>query len=111
MKEIKKLNSKHLKMIEYAVANPLCTQGDIAAYVGTTQSWVSQVYNSPVFQEALKARLKEIWQDSARIAQQQMINLAKSGDFRSCAYILDSLGYKPKDEIDLTNKIIQIDIE
>ena len=65
------------------------------------------------FQEELKNRLSEQWQDSERIAVSTMQMLASEGDFKASKYILDSLGYAPAQKIEAdvhsTDIIINID--
>ena len=53
------------------------------------------------FVSALDARIKEIWKDSEMLAVNAMRNLALQGNFNANKYILDSLGYAPKQQVEM----------
>ena len=68
----------------------------------------------PEFQEEIKNRLKEKWEDSERLAVETMQSLAREGDFKASKYILDSLGYAPAQKLEANVKgalEINIDID
>lgn len=111
MDYLRKLSPKHLSMIETIIANPTITQNQLAAQFDLAQPNVSKIMSSTVFKEELANRLRDEWKGSVKIAQKTMIDLAKNGDYKASEYILNSNGYKPKEEIDLNNKVIQVTIE
>ena len=66
----------------------------------------------PEFQEELKKRLAEQWQNAESLAQKKMIELASDGNFQANKYILDSLGYAPVQKIEAdVHTEINIEIE
>jgi hypothetical protein len=56
----RRLRPWHEEMIDYMLANPRATQGEIAKYYGKTESWVSLVINSDMFKSAYKQRRAEV---------------------------------------------------
>ena len=55
-----KVGYSHRDMIDYIIANPRVTQGQLAARYGYTQSWVSNVMASDAWKSALAARRTEL---------------------------------------------------
>lgn len=102
------LKARQLKLIEALLANPMLPDTEIAKQIGINRNTVRVWKQNPEFQEELKRRLNEQWNDSERMAVHTMQMLASEGDFKASKYILDSLGYAPaqKIEADLHNEII-----
>lgn len=102
------LKARQLKLIEALLANPMLPDTEIAQQIGINRNTVRVWKQNPEFQEELKRRLNEQWQDSERTAVHTMQTLASEGDFKASKYILDSLGYAPtqKIEAELHNEII-----
>jgi hypothetical protein len=59
-KHPQKLNYSHAAMVDLIIANPGITQNALAAHFGYTAAWVSTIFASDVFQDALAERTKEI---------------------------------------------------
>lgn len=53
---VAKLRYTHADMIDYILANPAISQGDLAARYGYTQAWICQVMQSDAWQVAFAAR-------------------------------------------------------
>ena len=51
--QIQKLSVKHEAIMDYLLANPGMSLGDLAAHFGITQTWLSVVIHSPAFQDRL----------------------------------------------------------
>ena len=60
MPEIQKVSYTHDGMIDLIVAQPMISQGQLAAHFGYTQSWICQIMQSDAFQDRLEARRKEL---------------------------------------------------
>lgn len=106
------LKARQLQLIEALLSNPMIPDTEIAKQIGINRNTVREWKKNPEFQEELKNRLSEQWQDSERMAVTTMQTLASEGDFKASKYILDSLGYAPaqKIEADLkTDIVINID--
>lgn len=56
---IAKLSIRHEAILQYLLANPIVTMGEVAEKFGVTQSWLSVVMNSEAFLEA-RERYQEI---------------------------------------------------
>lgn len=59
--QVAKLSSRHEDIMNYILANPLVSLGDIAGKFGVTQPWLSVIINSDVFKELLSQRREEIF--------------------------------------------------
>lgn len=111
MKQIKKLNARAKAIIERWIAEPTLTQQQLAEEFGTTPSWVCQIVNSPVFKEEMDRRLREVWKDSVKIAVNTLKNAAAQGSESAARYILDTNGYQPKQQLEIENKVITIELD
>lgn len=106
------LKPRQYKLIEALIANPMLPDTEVAAMLEINRNTVREWKRKPEFQEELKRRLAEIWQDSERMAMETMQTLAREGDFKASKYILDSLGYAPTQKIEADIKTdIVINIE
>lgn len=94
------LRARQLELIEAMMANPLTPDTKLAQEIGINRNTVREWKKLPEFQEELKRRLRECWQDSERMAMANMQKLADKGDFKANKYILDSLGYAPAQKIE-----------
>lgn len=56
---IKKVNWSHDAMIDFVLANPDLTQGEIAKHFGYTPAWISRVFCSDAFQARLAQRRED----------------------------------------------------
>lgn len=57
---LKKVNYTHDACIDWLIANPGGTQGELARLFGYSEAWVSTILNSDAFQAALQERRREI---------------------------------------------------
>lgn len=57
---IAKIRYSHLDMIDYLIANPKCSQGELAIRYGYTQSWISTVMSSDAWKAQFAKRRDEI---------------------------------------------------
>lgn len=94
------------------IANPMTPDVRFAEMLNLNNKTVGKWRKMPEFQEELKKRLAEQWQNAESLAQKRMIELANDGNFQANKYILDSLGYAPAQRIiaDVTSDI-NIEIE
>lgn len=101
------LKPRQLQLIEAMMANPMQPDTLLAEQLSINRNTVREWKNKPEFQEELRRRLREKWEDSERMAMETMQTLAQSGDFKASKYILDSLGYAAavKVEADISTDI------
>ena len=106
------LKARQYQLIEALLANPMVPDTELAKQIGINRNTVREWKKKPEYQEELKKRLREKWDESERWAMKTMQSLAREGDFKASKYILDSLGYAPvtKIEADISKDII-INIE
>ena len=111
---IKMLNPRQFELIELMLANPMIPDTELAKQLNINRNTVREWKKKPDFQEEIKNRLKEKWEDSERLAVETMQSLAREGDFKASKYILDSLGYAPAQKLEANVKgalEINIDID
>ena len=106
------LKPRQLKLIEALMANPMMPDTEIAKQLDINRNTVREWKKKPEFQEELKRRLREQWEDSERMAVDTMQSLVREGDFKAAKYILDNLGYSAPVEVKADiNSSITINIE
>lgn len=105
------LKNRQLELIEAIVANPNASNVELAKLAHCNRNTVTVWKANPEFKAALRARLREIWEDSEALAVQGMRKLATEGNFQANKYILDSLGYAPATKIEAdVNQEVTINI-
>lgn len=57
---ISKVSYSHRAMVDYIIANPRCTNRDLATHFDYSEAWISRVKNSDAFNEVLADRRKEL---------------------------------------------------
>ncbi len=93
------LSTRQKNLIEFMIDNPALPEYECAKQCGIARSTFYDWKKKPEFNEALEKRLKEIWNDSHRMAIETMTSLCREGDFKASKYILDNLGYAPTQKI------------
>lgn len=81
------------------MSNPTLPDVELAKLANASRDTIRRWKNSPEFKAELKSRLQEVWGDAERMAVNNMIELAKKGDFKSLKYILDNLGYAAEQKV------------
>lgn len=106
------LKARQLTLIEELMANPMISDIECGRRIGVSRNTIAEWKKNPEFQEELKTRIREKWQDSERLAVESMQNLAANGNFQASKYILDSLDYGAAQKIEANvNTAINIVIE
>lgn len=106
------LRAKHYAFMEELLASPMVSDVELAKRLGVNNNTIGKWKKMPEFQEEYRRRLREKWEDAERAAMESMISLAREGDFKASKYILDSLGYAPKQKIEAdVNRNINVIIE
>jgi hypothetical protein len=106
------LKPKQIELLEAMIANPMTPDVKFAEMLNLNNKTVGKWRKMPEFQEELKKRLAEQWQNAESLAQKKMIELASDGNFQANKYILDSLGYAPVQKIEAdVHTEINIEIE
>lgn len=95
------LSARQLSLINYMVNNPQKTNKECYMDLKIPESTFFKWRKNTEFKEELSRQVKEVWTDSERMAVNEMIRLAKEGNFQAVKYILDSLEYQPKQKVAL----------
>lgn len=106
------LKPKQVELLEAMLAHPMMSDVKLAEMLSINNKTVGKWRKLPEFQEEMRERLGDQWKGAERLAQKQMIELAKEGNFNATKYILDSLGYAPAQKIEAeVSNDITINIE
>ena len=104
------LTAKRIELLEAMLANPQMSDVKLGELLNLNNKTVGKWRKEPEFQEEMKLRLAQQWKDAESLAQKKMIELASEGNFNANKYILDSLGYAPKQKVEAelsgTNNIV-----
>lgn len=73
---IAKLSHMHIGIMDYMVANPQVSKGQVAAHFGVTRTWLSIVINSHAFQDMLKQRQDQFFGAVVVPLREKMIGVA-----------------------------------
>lgn len=95
------LTNRQKNLLEYMLANPQLPETVCAKNCGVPNSTYFYWKQQGEFTAELDRRLKEQWKDAERLAQETMLSLCREGEYAASKYILDNLGYKPNDKVDL----------
>ncbi|CAM5998770.1 unnamed protein product [Sphagnum balticum] len=90
---LKRLNYSHDALINMIIANPGISQNQLAASIGYSASWISQVMSSDAFQAKLAARSAELIDPTLR---QTVEDNLKGIMHRSLAILNEKLSASPE---------------
>ena len=104
MAEIARLNTTHEMLMNWLVLNPEKSLRECADHFGYTQSWVSQLIHSDIFQHALREKQERI---SIRVADSIPAKLRRAADV-AVEKLTDHLekSEDPEFILDATDKIL-----
>lgn len=77
--QIKTLRNLHLSIMDFMLANPGLPQWAVANHFGKTQSWLSTIVNSDLFQLHYHERRKLIEDDQRRAINSKIFEMADKG--------------------------------
>lgn len=77
MAEIARLSTTHEMLMNWLILNPEKTLRECADHFGYTQSWVSQLIHSDIFQHALREKQERV---AIRVAESIPEKLARAAD-------------------------------
>ena len=76
--QLKRLTHRHLSIMDYMLANPRLTLGELALYFGVTPAWLSTVRNSDLFRARMHERRRDMEQEAAMGINTRMVDMANS---------------------------------
>lgn len=112
--QIKKVSHMHVAILDYMLANPMVSKGQIAKQFNVTPTWLSIVINSHAFQDMLKARQEEFFgavvvplrEKMIGVVDQCMDRIAEKIEVMDSAQALETadtllhrLGYAPNTKV------------
>lgn len=105
-----KLNSKQKRAAEIIVAEPEKHLGDIAQELGVDFSTLWRWRQKPEFKEYEHELCLERFKDLEKLAIYKLKENAKNNNQKAIEYILDYIGYKPEEKIDIRSGDIVVNI-
>lgn len=77
--QIAKVSIKHDAILDYLLVHPAEKLGDVAAYFGMSQAWLSVVIHSDAFQVKLAEKSDECFHSSILPLREQLMGVAQVG--------------------------------
>lgn len=77
--QIQRLTPRHYALMDFILANPTLSMGEVALSFGVTQAWLSTVYHSDLFQHVINERRNAISSDYDRTTVAKLRVIADKG--------------------------------
>lgn len=110
MGEIVMLKPKQKQAAEIAVSEPDLSGFKIAERVGVDVNTYYRWKKNPEFTEYIHSLCEDRFKDMEKLAMQKLKEHIEKGNWKATQYVLDGLGYKPEEKIDISNGDINISI-
>lgn len=110
MCNVKELTTKQREVIEYMAEHLGANYTAVCEATGVHRNTFLKWRKQTQFQDALDYELHRIFKEGASTALKTMMDLAKDGDRQAAQYILDNVGFKQADKVELTTSDIKITI-
>lgn len=104
------LTTKQRKLAELMVSEPNLSNEKYAKQIGIDPSTIYRWKKSDEFNEYVSALCHDRFKDLERLAIRKLREQVENGSWKAIQYVLDSLGYAPKQEIDIKSTDINISI-
>lgn len=104
------LKPKQKKAAEIAVSEPNLSGAKIAESVGVDVNTYYRWKKNPEFTEYIHTLCEERFKDMEKLAMQKLREHIEKGNWKATQYVLDGLGYKPEEQLNITNGDISISI-
>ena len=104
------LKPRQIRLAELMVAEPQLTNEEYAERVGCNPSTVYTWKKNEEFQEYKHKLCEKTFRSYEALAIQKLMQNANKGNQKAIEYLLNYVGYKPKDEIDINSGDINITI-
>ena len=99
-----RLHAKQRRLLEIIISNPTMPYTEACERAEIPRSTYYTWRNTENWKMALDERIKEIWKDSENEMVQNMLGIARGGNFQATKYVLDSLGYQPAQKLEVDSK-------
>ena len=104
------LKPKQRQAAEIAVSEPNLSGAKIAERVGVDINTCYRRKENPEFAEYMHQLCEERFKDMEKLAMQKLREHIEKGNWKATQYVLDGLGYKPEEKIDINSGEINISI-
>lgn len=104
------LKLKQKRLAEMMVMNPDWSKGKIAQEMGIDPSTIYRWKQNQEFKEYMHSLCQDRFKDMERLAVKKLQEHIKNGNWKATQYVLDNLGYKPEEKIDIHSSDININI-
>ena len=86
------------------------TQKQMAEQLNVSENTISNWKKNDEFNEYVHELCQSRFKDMEKLAMQKLREHIEKGNWKATQYVLDGLGYKPEDKIDIRNGEININI-
>ena len=104
------LKPRQIRLAELMVAEPQLTNEEYARRVGCNAASVYAWKKLKEFQEYYHELCEKTFRSYEGLAVKKLMENANKGNQKAIEYLLNYVGYKPKDEIDISSGDINITI-
>ena len=87
---VDKLSNKHMAIMDFMVGNPELSQKEVARVFELTESWLSTVVNTELFQDQFQRRIRERSANAQAYVQLKLTHVAEVGLNRLLEKVEDS---------------------
>ncbi len=104
------LKVKQKKLAELMVAEPELTNEKYAERIGINPATIYSWKKNKEFTDYVHTLCQERFKDIEKLAIQKLKEQVAKGNWKAIQYVLDSLGYKPEEKVDIRSSDINISI-
>lgn len=104
------LKLKQKQLAEIMVAEPELNNEQYAERVGINPATIYKWKKNDEFNEYLHTLCQERFKDMEKLAMQKLREHVERGNWKATQYVLDGLGYKPEEKVDIKNSAINISV-
>lgn len=104
------LKPKQRLLAELMALEPELTNAEYALQIGIDQKTLYRWKKEEIFKDYLHEICREKFKDLERLALKKLEEQIMGGDFRAVQYVLDGVGYKAADALDLNANGITLSV-
>ncbi len=104
------LKTKQKQLAEIMVAEPQLSNEKYAERIGVDPSTIYRWKKNDEFNDYVHTLCQERFKDMEKLAMTKLREHIEKGNWKATQYVLDYMGYKPEETIDIKNGDINISI-
>lgn len=105
------MNQRMKKCAELLAFHPEMTYDEVAAELGVVRTTVYYYRQRPEFKEYFSKLCNERFKSLEALAIQKLKENMENNNQKAIEYLLNGLGYKPADKLEVTDTTIKVEIE